>query len=278
MYYISQAEGIKLKLLYKWNLMKPGEEPSPGEQLNLRHNREKAPALLPAGSVIPRHGVMVSMTPKPVIKKDSALKNINLLKNEQKDSVHVTPEKAFESFEGVDSLGKYHIVQDGETVYGIAKNYGIPYVNLKKWNSLSGNLESGQKIYVSRPKNYRETPTMNNDSVQKSAQDTQSYYKVKQGETLYSVSARFHIPVDSLIKINKLEHYSLLDGQILKLRNKKITNQVPNDTLLLYHTVTSGETLYSIARQYHVTVEELIEWNGLEDNTLSVGQKLKIRK
>lgn len=43
------------------------------------------------------------------------------------------------------------------------------------------------------------------------------------------------------------------------------------------HTVQAGDTLYSISRQYGVTVAQLRDWNDLPDNTIGVGQKLRIR-
>lgn len=43
------------------------------------------------------------------------------------------------------------------------------------------------------------------------------------------------------------------------------------------HTVESGETLYGIAQQYDVQVQQLKEWNGLQSNSLSLGQTLVIR-
>lgn len=43
-----------------------------------------------------------------------------------------------------------------------------------------------------------------------------------------------------------------------------------------YHTVEKGETLYRIAKQYGVTVQNLKDWNNLPDNVIHVGQKLMI--
>ncbi|MFK7973005.1 MAG: LysM peptidoglycan-binding domain-containing protein [Bacteroidia bacterium] len=45
-----------------------------------------------------------------------------------------------------------------------------------------------------------------------------------------------------------------------------------------YHTVAAGETLYSLFRRYGVAVDEIKRLNGLKSNTISVGQKLKIKK
>lgn len=46
----------------------------------------------------------------------------------------------------------------------------------------------------------------------------------------------------------------------------------------VYHTVQRGEYLSGIAYQYHCTVDEIKMWNGLSNNNLYPGQKLRIRK
>jgi len=43
------------------------------------------------------------------------------------------------------------------------------------------------------------------------------------------------------------------------------------------HAVQAGETLYSISRKYGLSVEELKKNNNLQDNTIRVGQELRIR-
>ncbi len=45
---------------------------------------------------------------------------------------------------------------------------------------------------------------------------------------------------------------------------------------VVYHKVKSGDTLYSIARKYKVTVAKLKEWNQLESDTIRTGDRLKI--
>jgi membrane-bound lytic murein transglycosylase D len=44
------------------------------------------------------------------------------------------------------------------------------------------------------------------------------------------------------------------------------------------HTVKKGEGLWDIARQYKVTIEEIVKWNDLKDTKLKVGEKLKIKQ
>lgn len=45
-----------------------------------------------------------------------------------------------------------------------------------------------------------------------------------------------------------------------------------------FHTVTKGETLYRLSKQYDVTVDDLKAWNNLVDNTIHVGQQLVVSK
>ncbi|HET6528549.1 MAG TPA: LysM peptidoglycan-binding domain-containing protein [Balneolaceae bacterium] len=44
------------------------------------------------------------------------------------------------------------------------------------------------------------------------------------------------------------------------------------------HTVEAGETLFNIAQQYNVEVQQLKQWNNLHSNRLSIGQVLTVRK
>jgi len=44
----------------------------------------------------------------------------------------------------------------------------------------------------------------------------------------------------------------------------------------IVHEVKPSDTLYSVARQYGVTIQELMEWNGKKDFNLSLGEKLRI--
>ena len=55
---------------------------------------------------------------------------------------------------------------------------------------------------------------------------------------------------------------------------------IRNDDLFLpvVHVVKKGEGLWDIARQYKVTIEEIVRWNGLKDTKVKVGDRLKIVK
>ncbi|MBP5215371.1 MAG: M23 family metallopeptidase [Alphaproteobacteria bacterium] len=87
---------------------------------------------------------------------------------------------------------------------------------------------------------------------------------VRKGDTLYSLSRKYNVPIKEMINTNHLSSpYTLRVGQKLKLPAKK------------YHIVKKGESLYSISRQYNVDITTLSKVNKLRTPyTLSVGQKL----
>jgi membrane-bound lytic murein transglycosylase D len=56
------------------------------------------------------------------------------------------------------------------------------------------------------------------------------------------------------------------------------TKPEPNTAAPTYHTVAQGETLYRISKQYNLTVQQLLDLNGKSTNTISVGEKLVVKK
>ena len=87
---------------------------------------------------------------------------------------------------------------------------------------------------------------------------------VQKGDTLYSISRKYNVPIKDLININRLRSpYTLYVGQKIALPTKQ------------YHVVQRGESLYSIARMHNVDVTSLSKVNHLSTPyALYVGQKL----
>lgn len=87
---------------------------------------------------------------------------------------------------------------------------------------------------------------------------------VSKGDTLYSISRRYNVPIKEMINANRLSPpYTLYVGQKLRLPTKQ------------YHTVKRGESLYSISRIYNVDITTLSKVNHLQTPySLSVGQRL----
>lgn len=97
-------------------------------------------------------------------------------------------------------------------------------------------------------------------------------YTVKKGDTLYGISNQFGVSVVDLKNLNNLKDNNLKIGQVLKISQNSGTN--PDSTIK--YIVKKGDSLYSIARVYKTTVQEIQKLNNLKSNALSIGQELKI--
>lgn len=147
-----------------------------------------------------------------------------------------------------------YVVQRGDTLYGISKQFGVTVEELRLENDLTGNtLIVGQVLRI---------PTL----------ETTALYVVKRGDTLYSIASRYGVSVNSLMSLNNLNSTTLSIGQQLRI---PISGDTSTEDYVVY-TVKVGDNLYSIAKRYGVTVDEIINLNGLTSNLLSIGQQIKI--
>jgi membrane-bound lytic murein transglycosylase D len=109
-------------------------------------------------------------------------------------------------------------------------------------------------------------------------------HTVKAGETLYGIARLYNLTVMDLVTLNNLKlQDGIHPGQVLKLAEHGQATASPSANLEkdatpreLYHEVKTSDTLYSIARQYDVTIKQIMEWNEKKDFSLSVGEKLRI--
>ncbi|MBE6149328.1 MAG: LysM peptidoglycan-binding domain-containing protein [Firmicutes bacterium] len=95
-------------------------------------------------------------------------------------------------------------------------------------------------------------------------------YTVKSGDSLWSIAKKFNVTVQELKEVNRLSSNLLNIGQVLTIPQEE--DEIEGNT----YTVKQGDSLYKIANQYGVTVQELKDINKLSSNILSVGQKLII--
>src|SRR5690625_1528132 len=98
-------------------------------------------------------------------------------------------------------------------------------------------------------------------------------YKVKSGDTLYSIANKHNISVSNLKKWNNLKSNIISVNQVLKVSNKS-TPSKPDKAKT--YKVKSGDTLYSIATKHDISVDDLKKWNNLKSNIISVDQTLKV--
>lgn len=113
----------------------------------------------------------------------------------------------------------FHIVEAGETLYGISRKYGVSVEDLRLINDISmgEELPIGRKIYLKNP--FPDEPSIdlsrNNES-----NELNSYiiYHVKKGETLYAISKRFNVTVAEIMNWNQKNDYSIKEGDMLRIK------------------------------------------------------------
>lgn len=90
-------------------------------------------------------------------------------------------------------------------------------------------------------------------------------YRVKAGDSLYSIASNHKITVEELKQANSLRSNTILAGQTLQIPANYVT-----------HRVASGESLYKLAQRYGCTVSDIKMLNGLTSNTIQAGTVLKM--
>ena len=160
---------------------------------------------------------------------------------------------------GIASSGENYTVKSGDSLWSIAKKFGVSVEELKSANNLSSSLlRVGQILKI--PK----------EEIEVEPSEEYIIYTVKSGDNLYSIARQYNISVDKLINYNNLSSTNLSIGQQLLI---PVAEEIPVANV---YTVKSGDTLYKIAERYNTTVADLMSLNNLKTSILSIGQVLKI--
>lgn len=119
-------------------------------------------------------------------------------------------------------------------------------------------------------------------------------YTVKSGDTLGAIANRYGVTAQQLASWNGIKNInSIYVGQVIKINGAANTTPAPTNTSKpstpspapsnntqtssSTYTVRGGDTLGAIASRYHVSVQQLANWNGIKNvNAIYVGQKIKI--
>ena len=163
-----------------------------------------------------------------------------------------------------------HQVDEKETLYAISRRYGVSIMNILEFNKTAdGGLEVGQILKVPYVPKSR---TQGANGI---------IHKVAAKETLFSISKLYDVSIDDIKTQNNLKDNSLSLGQELIIGKKTPSNLQPVKSAEVQsikgtHTVAAKETLFSVSRQYSISVQQLKDWNGIAGNELQIGQVLLI--
>ena len=164
-----------------------------------------------------------------------------------------------------------HQVDEQETLYGISRRYNVSLSQILEHNKeADAGLDVGQILripYVS--------------GANKVVQQTKDLHTVVPGETLFSISRLYGLTVDEVKTQNQMTENAISVGQQLMVKKSApvgvVTSPIETSTTAAgYHQVQPKETLFSISRDYNVTVQDLKTWNNLTGSTLDIGQQLRV--
>lgn len=102
-------------------------------------------------------------------------------------------------------------------------------------------------------------------------------YTVKMNDNIYSIARKYGTTVDEIMKLNNLKTNLLDIGQKIKVPVTPNATTPIVETSFIDYIVKSGDNLYSLAKRYNITVNDIMKDNNLSSPILTIGQVIKIR-
>ena len=209
-----------------------------------------------------------------------------------------------------------HVVQPGNTLYGLHRLYNAEIDDILKYNpDLKINFEEGDEVYI--PLSIMVTKTKKEEKQKlEEIKQVPKLHEVVSKETLYGISRKYNTTIDYLKAQNEVLKEGLKPGQKLIVGYESIENksnqkkrdfievkQVSDGSIvensldsmlskkkllglkdslgfrpdvIVKHVVLEGETLYSISKRYMIPLKELYNYNNIKRTGISKGDILQV--
>ena len=184
----------------------------------------------------------------------------------------------------------YYETQSGESIYDIAARLGVTKDDIIKNNpDAADGIVPGMRLYFPVDGKAAPAPATSSSS---------TIHVVEQGETLYGLAKRYSVTVEELIAANPGSDNGIKIGQKLNIPEAKSVSPVinanqqvqdafsRNNTMLVsvpqggdpvYHKLTDGENIFTLAKQYNSSIEGIITSNpGIRPEEYNTGATIKI--
>lgn len=159
--------------------------------------------------------------------------------------------------------GFYYTIRPGDTFYKLSQQFNVPLQAIIDANPGvdPNNLQIGQIVCI--PQAAPPMPPCPNGF----------YYTIRPGDTLFTLSQRFNVPVQAIIAANPgIDPNNLQIGQVICIP-QATPAPLPPCPNGFYYTIRPGDTLFSIGQRFNVSVQAIIAANpGIDPNNLQVGQ------
>jgi LysM repeat protein len=164
-----------------------------------------------------------------------------------------------------------HTVAEGQALWQIAAHYEVDMRDLLLYNGLDEDdfIQPGDEIIVRLADGAPPPPTPTPPLT----------HTVREGENAWIIAARYDVSLDTFFYLNRLAEDSVLHpGNEVRIRLAEGEAPPPTPTPKLAHVIREGDSLWSIAAQNGLTVDELMAFNDISaDTVLQVGQQLYVR-
>lgn len=186
-------------------------------------------------------------------------------------------------------------VKSGDSLWTIAKKYGLSISELKSINKLTNDIIYPNQVLQTGKPAQNSTPSKKSpkkEPVKSNQPNTASTYTIKSGDSLSGIAAKYSMSIKKLMDLNNLTTTLIYPGQKLKVSGSTSSGNASaskpsappvsksdktSSSASGTYTVKSGDSLSLIASRYGVTVANLKSWNSLRSDMIYVGQKLSIK-
>ena len=177
-----------------------------------------------------------------------------------------------------------HIVGRGETLSGIAEAYGTTVSTIKRLNHLRTSfIRPRMRLLVTAPMRKSAPPKVQSVASRQSSSPVlaSAYHRVRRGENLTSIASRYGVTIADLRDWNNLAGSRIRVGERIRVASPALGSANGNSMLAetsdsrTVYRVRRGDSLWSIARKFGVSLNKLKEWNAT-DPDIRPGQRLVI--
>lgn len=204
---------------------------------------------------------------------------------------------------------KYYKVRRGDNLGAIADKYDVTVADLKKWNRLrSNNVSYGKSLKIitneSIVRTVRKEPKTNkiplevvtnnqkiaasdvkNNTTTKAdtvSQGKSTYYVVQKGDNLGNIAKNHNVTVEEIKLWNHLSDVKIQLGASLQVVNKEAETKeeiAPAPKLEnIEYVVLKGDNLGKIAKKFGTSLDDLKQWNNLQNQNIALGSTLIVAK
>ena len=165
-----------------------------------------------------------------------------------------------------------YIVQRGDTLSAIARRYGTTVQEIVDINNIQNPdlIYPGEKLRILTNSTIPGSEERGTGSI---------IYTVQRGNTLSQIAREYHVSVEHIVELNDIKNPNLIyPGQKLRMTESDVTDLSPIDnTMQVYYVVKEGDTLNGIARRFGITLNEILQYNDIENpNLIFPGQTIRI--